>query len=155
MHTGEAAGDVFLSVEQYVGSAFADVMTAGGGNVHFDGRGGNDYLQGGAGADHLWGNEGDDVLAGGAGNDVLRGGLGADTFVFEAGGGSDIVRDFEAGIDLLDFTAFGTGFGAGSLSVTQTGSGALLSWEHDGTAQLVLLEQVQATTLPDDAFIFT
>jgi len=154
VHTGEAAGDVFLSIEQYVGSAFGDVMIAGGGNVHFDGRAGNDQLTGGAGADHLWGNDGDDVLAGGAGNDVLRGGLGADTFVFEAGGGSDIVRDFEAGIDLLDFTAFGAGFGAGSLLVAETGSGALLSWEYDGAAQQVLLEQVQVTSLPNDAFIF-
>jgi Ca2+-binding RTX toxin-like protein len=44
MHTGEAAGDVFLSIEQYVGTAFGDVMTGGGGSVHFDGRGGNDLL---------------------------------------------------------------------------------------------------------------
>jgi Ca2+-binding RTX toxin-like protein len=94
------------------------------------------------------------VLAGGAGNDVLRGGLGADTFVFEAGGGSDVVRDFEAGIDLLDFTAFGTSFDAGSLTMSQSESGALLSWQQDGAVQQVLLEQVQVASLPDDAFLF-
>ncbi|HSC74691.1 MAG TPA: hypothetical protein VLB90_00455 [Pseudomonadales bacterium] len=54
---------------------------------------GNDVLTGGTGNDLLYGGNGDDVLNGGAGTDYLDGGNGNDTYIFDAGGGMDIVDD--------------------------------------------------------------
>ena len=58
---GDAAGDSISSVENVVGSKFADVLI------------------GDAGANTLTGGAGDDVLNGGAGADLLNGGEGSDT----------------------------------------------------------------------------
>jgi len=61
---GDAFGDVFLSVENLIGSSFGDVLT------------------GDAGVNVISGGDGDDTIGGGAGDDVLDGGLGQDTAVF-------------------------------------------------------------------------
>lgn len=78
---------------------------------------GNDTLMGGNGNDELWGGRGDDTLMGGsgtdhllggAGMDILTGGSGKDIFYFSNGDGtienllfSDIITDFQNGVDLL------------------------------------------------------
>jgi Ca2+-binding RTX toxin-like protein len=56
-NTGDAAGDVFINVENLIGSAYNDTLT---------------------------GSAGDNVLAGGAGADALDGGLGSDTADYSA-----------------------------------------------------------------------
>ena len=55
-----------------------------------------DSLAGTSAADAVEGGRGNDRLDGGSGNDVLSGGAGADTFILRAGGGDDIVTDFNA-----------------------------------------------------------
>lgn len=55
-----------------------------------------DSLAGTASADVVEGGRGSDRLDGSAGNDVLTGGDGADVFVLRAGGGDDVVTDFNA-----------------------------------------------------------
>jgi Ca2+-binding RTX toxin-like protein len=123
---GEYSGSLgrFRNFEQFVfvGSAFADVVSAGSGDefgASLDGRSGNDELTGGAGRDFLSGGDGDDILRGGAGNDFLDGGAGADqvygdagndVFVFASIGPGDFV-DGGAGIDVitLDFTNAASG----------------------------------------------
>ncbi|MDE5119814.1 MAG: hypothetical protein O4965_06615, partial [Trichodesmium sp. St19_bin1] len=62
---------------------------------------GKDTVLGEVGNDLLEGNEDDDLLYGGQGDDTLRGGEGSDRFVLAPGNGSDIIQDFEDGIDLL------------------------------------------------------
>ena len=57
-------------------------------------------LIGGKGKDSLSGGAGDDYLWGGKGNDTLTGGEGNDTFIYQAGGGKDLITDYAAG-DLL------------------------------------------------------
>ena len=57
-------------------------------------------LTGGKGKDILSGGAGNDSLWGGKGNDTLTGGAGSDTFIFRAGGGKDVITDYEAG-DML------------------------------------------------------
>ena len=54
-----------------------------------------DSLAGSTASDAVQGGRGNDRLDGGAGNDILTGGAGADTFILRAGGGDDIVTDFD------------------------------------------------------------
>lgn len=70
LNTWEAAGDVFVSIENLIGSAFSDNLR---------GDDGANVLTGGAGDDRLFGRGGDDVLIGGAGADLLNGYSGNDT----------------------------------------------------------------------------
>jgi Ca2+-binding RTX toxin-like protein len=73
------------------------------------GTGRADKLAGTIGNDQVSGGNGDDFLDGGAGNDVLTGGAGADKFALRAGGGHDIVTDFDpAGGDrvLFDYGSY-------------------------------------------------
>jgi VCBS repeat-containing protein len=74
---------------------------------------GNDILNGGNGEDTLFGNEGNDTLAGGLGNDNLNAGEGNDTYIYNRGGGSDIILD-DAGNDRI---VFGEGISTNDISV--------------------------------------
>jgi serralysin len=76
---GDAYGDSYSSIENLIGSAYADTLT---GNSYANG------IAGGAGADKLYGNGGNDTLTGGAGADYLSGGSGTDIAVF-AGASTD------------------------------------------------------------------
>ena len=78
------------------GKGGADVLLGGRGRDLLKGGAGNDELSGGIGKDKMAGGKGDDTLIHIGGDDVMHGGAGADRFVFE-GGGSVIVRDFDAG----------------------------------------------------------
>ena len=62
-------------------------------------RGSNsaDTISGDGNSNTLEGQNGDDLLDGRGGNDTLTGGGNADTFVYGAGGGADIITDFNAG----------------------------------------------------------
>ena len=80
-----------------------DIIYGDEGDDKLVGRDGNDMLFGGAGNDRINGGNGNDILTGGEGDDTLWGGAGEDVFVFSNSSGSDKIRDFESGIDLLDF----------------------------------------------------
>ena len=130
------AGDDVLygeaGIDRLFGGTGNDILYGGEEDDHMEGNtnrdtlfGGNgdDKLLGGNGMDTLSGDAGDDRLLGGTGRDVLTGGTGADTligggsdelgdgaadtFVFAPGDGRDKIRDFEAGVDLIDLQAFG------------------------------------------------
>jgi hypothetical protein len=124
---GTAARDRFVGIQS--DEAFAllaghDSLLAGRGNDFAAGGAGHDFLLGedghdtlrgneGAdrlfgsrGADYLIGDAGADLLAGGPGADRLHGGAGADVFEF-AGGGLDVVDDFQDGTDRLRIVAAG------------------------------------------------
>lgn len=103
-----------------------DILTAGIGNDHLEGREGNDdiegdegddelhagigndHLDGGDGNDTLFGDDGDDVLRAGFGNDILTGGAGFDDFTFYAGGDFK-VTDYNTSDDSLVFDSATTG----------------------------------------------
>lgn len=92
---GDAGQDTILGGE-------GDDSIFGGEGVDFiDGGADDDLLSGDAGNDEILGGDGDDLLMGVTGNDVLVGGDGSDTFVFGNGDGTDIIEDFEDGVDLI------------------------------------------------------
>jgi len=96
--------------DRMFGGTGNDVLAGGGGNDALFGLNNNDRLVGGGGKDALSGGSGRDVMFGGAqsdrldggdGNDVLTGGNGRDTFLFQFGDDSDVIRDFNLGVDTL------------------------------------------------------
>ena len=111
------------------GRSAADLLLGLDGNDIMIGNEGADILLGGAGVDNVTGSAGDDFLQGGPGNDFLFGGgsnndpdsggrndnaQGSDTFLFEAGFGSDNIGDYSSSTvyryaidasDRLQFTA--------------------------------------------------
>jgi serralysin len=103
--------ETITSIENLVGSAFADRLDGNGEANSLNGGAGADRLEGSAGNDRLNGGVGNDRLHGGAGNDTLTGGTGADGFWFDAAPGRsniDRILDFSAAHDtiFLDRSAF-------------------------------------------------
>jgi serralysin len=81
--------DTLVSIENIIGTNFADTLTGNAGNNTLSGRGGNDTLNGLGGHDTLDGGDGNDTLNGGSGNDTLNGGAGRDTL--NGGTGNDTI----------------------------------------------------------------
>ncbi len=81
--TGDAAGDIYASVENILGSGHNDVILGLANANDLFGHTGNDRLIGRGGDDRLFGGTGDDTLIGGLGADVLNGGPGNDTASYE------------------------------------------------------------------------
>jgi len=77
MHGGDAAGDVFLSVERFLLGAQHDTFIASDDGTAFT-------VYGLAGDDLLVGGLANDVLDGGTGADFMAGGAGADTYYVDA-----------------------------------------------------------------------
>lgn len=101
--------ETFASIENAIGTGFADTLRGnsgandlegGSGNDILSGRSGNDYLYGGSGSDELLGGNGNDDLVGGRGSDFLDGGTGSDHFIFDSikdsvvGSSRDVIEDF-------------------------------------------------------------
>jgi glycerophosphoryl diester phosphodiesterase len=114
---------------------------------------GNDVLVGEATNDVLRGGDGNDFLVGGEGEDILDGGAGSDIFYIDAGKGTDTIRDFENGIDLIghpsivtpaDLTiAQGTGDRSADTLISLTATGELLA----------ILSGIEAGTITSANFI--
>ena len=123
------------------GTLAADTLVGTDGDDHIDGGDANDTLDGGAG---------DDLLVGGRGADLLTGGAGADTFRFDtAESGFDIVKDFEPGVDKLDFRDTGLTFD--DLAMRDIGT---LKFIEDGRGNTVVLEGMGGRTLDAADFLF-
>lgn len=96
--------------DSYAGSMGDDVAFGRAGGDTLIGGGGDDTLRGGKGADLIVGGDGDDKIVGGkgldifgglAGDDTIKGGRGMDEFHFDAGTGTDTIRDFTQGEDVI------------------------------------------------------
>ncbi len=69
---------VLNSIENVIGSRYADTITGNSAANFIDGRAGNDTIHAGGGNDVVDGGDGNDTLNGGTGKNTVRGGLGDD-----------------------------------------------------------------------------
>ena len=100
-NTGEAAGDVYASIDNLTGSAWNDVLEATNSNNRLDGGAGDDLLVGGAGADMLVGGAGEDTADYSGSTDGVQVDLAGST-----GAGGDAEGDSLQGVEnLLGTTA--------------------------------------------------
>ncbi len=132
------------------GGGGQDLLDGGSGDDTLNGGGGQDLLDGGIDDDLLNGGNANDTLIGGLGNDTLTGAGGIDTFVLEAGGGSDIITDFNPDdelIGLLDDLTFA------DLTIQANGISATDTDIFNGAELLATVQGVDATTL-DNAALF-
>ncbi|MGI9365697.1 MAG: calcium-binding protein, partial [Rhizobiaceae bacterium] len=139
--------DLFVGIENVIGSEQSDFIFADDNNNRLEGGAGNDQLEGKGGNDILIGGTGDDLLVGGIGIDQMVGGQGKDTFVIDAdslsGSIDDLIFDYSGAggdEDVIDLTALvdvagGTDIVAeGYVSLNQNGLVAEVIVDTDGTA---------------------
>ncbi len=135
-----------------------DIIGGGEGNDTVRGGNGNDFLAGGGRDDLLVGGAGADQLNGGTGNDTLTGGAGADVFIFTgfAAGETDVITDFQDGIDLLRLSGVENAPGTGlqgrfdALNATTVGDGVEIVYN----GQTILLQGVDLDQLGVEDFVF-
>ena len=161
-NAGDAAGDVFTSVERFLLSNYndsfigtaadervdglngVDNLDGGAGNDYLAGGAGNDVLIGGLGGDNLLGGIGTDTLSGGdgndkligeAGNDTMTGGAGVDHFYYKAAGfGADVVTDFVNGQDKIRVVGISGWDSFSDVKVTANASGWAVVTFPDGSS---------------------
>ncbi len=152
--TGDAAGDTFISIEKFIGTAFNDVFQGAAGAINETVTGGaeDDFLKGGGGADVLNGGADDDKLQGEAGSDTLNGGSGEDELlggddadILNGGGGSDLLTG-GLGVDVM------TG-GPGSLLSGDSNTFIFTALADSGVG--AGLRDIITDFTPDGFFVFT
>ncbi len=97
--------------DRLIGGSEDDTLYGGDGDDRIFGGTENDYIEGGGGDDRILGQDGDDTIYGGDGSDIMVGGTGADVFIFDWNDvytEANTITDFENGIDVLDFSVYGT-----------------------------------------------
>ena len=99
---GHATGDRLISIDNIIGSRYADILIGSDGDNSLNSQWGDDILFGGAGNDYLWGGSGHDIFDGEEGIDRLVGDAGNDIFVLgDKMQGEDHVIDFRWGDDRI------------------------------------------------------
>ncbi|NER33337.1 MAG: DUF4347 domain-containing protein [Oscillatoria sp. SIO1A7] len=133
--------------DRLLGNNGDDFLNGNQGEDILFGGNGNDLLYGGKENDTLNGGDGSDTLSGDLGNDILTGGNGSDRFVLKAGGGSDILTDFEDG---QDFLALADGLTFGQLAIAGENGSTLIRFEDE---ILATLQNVDASLISSADFV--
>jgi hypothetical protein len=141
-----------IATDQQRGGDAADRLIGGRGGDRQAGLSGDDMIFGGRGGDTIFGGNGDDdifggtgadTISGGAGDDWIRTGSGADVIILRAGGGRDIVVDFNVALDRIDVIGDPT-----DIEILPTAGGLRVSF---GGATLILRD-VSASAADDILF---
>ena len=133
--------------DRLVGGSGNDNLRGGGGNDRLIGKAGDDLLKGGGGDDRLKGGGGNDELIGGRGDDTLIGGGGNDIFVLKNRQGTDFIRDFNIGEDVIRLQG---SLSFRDLSFQQQGNNTLI---EAGNESLATLRGVEADQLSRASFV--
>lgn len=140
--------------DELFGNRGKDILIGGSGNDGLRGNKDQDTLDGGLGDDELRGGREDDLLFGGVGNDTLWGNHGADHFLFAGQQGHDVLKDFDAGEDVLDMSLLGYDSAMlffSNAEVRQDGQDVLITFNDESS---VRLENTDLNALTEDDFIF-
>ncbi|MEO0489957.1 MAG: calcium-binding protein, partial [Cyanobacteria bacterium J06659_2] len=129
------------------GGSGNDTLNGNGGDDRLIGQSGDDLLNGGGGNDRLRGGAGSDELIGGRGDDTLIGGSDSDIFVLRNRQGTDLIRDFNIGEDVIRLQG---SLSFDDLSFQQQGRDTVI--EADGES-LATLRGVQAGQLDRASFV--
>jgi Ca2+-binding RTX toxin-like protein/subtilisin-like proprotein convertase family protein len=123
----------------------------GDGNDTLTGNSSGNILSGGRGDDTISAGDGNDTIEGGAGNDTLTGGNGVDSYIIrKETNASDTIMDFNTGAgETIALIGFNTTVDFASVTITQTGSDALITLEN---GQTVTLKNVTAANLTASHF---
>ncbi len=160
-NAGDAAGDVYNSIETFYGSFRADTLigSAAGDRLHghngaddifgndgadmLFGGGGADDIDGGAANDRIYGGSGNDGILGGNGNDRIYGENGEDTI--EGGTGNDVMS---GGLN-IDTFVFNANDGRDSITDWQDGVDVIqfLSGADDFSDIKVVSSRAGASTI--------
>ncbi len=163
--TGDDVSDAGAGVDNMKGGNGKDSLFGGTGSDSIDGGIGNDTLSGGDNSDAIFGGAGFDVLTGGNDNDYLDGGAdndqlygnsGVDTFNFQAGYGTDTIRDFVAGAGLNDFIRLqlGTAFDSFAEVLARATDNGVDTTITLGGGDVIVLKGVLVSQLNADDFTF-
>ena len=117
--------DTLVSIEQVIGSAFAD------------------WISGNASAN---------TLTGGAGDDTIAGGAGKDTFVFAPGHGHDTISDYATG-DVIDLRGLGFASAADVLAASQGHDLGVSIRTGEGSS--IVLVDVNLTSIETLGYLFS
>nr|WP_316650491.1 hypothetical protein [uncultured Gellertiella sp.] len=151
------------SVNASLATGFASVVTSSGLSIankdmfmsieNLVGSNGNDTLTGDSHNNELGGADGNDTLNGGAGNDILIGGNGNDTFVFSMGSGKDTIIDFTNGVDMIKLLGFAnlTSFAGLAALEVQQGEDVLINLS---TSDTITLSHTKIADLHLNDFLF-
>ena len=127
-----------------------DFLSGGKGDDVVVGREGNDNVRGGAGDDVVIGTDGADQITGGKGYDVLVGDTPfapaeSDRFRITSGKQTDVIVDFQVGLDVLDFSS---NVNTDNLKLSVLANNTVVQTADTGEV-LTILRGVEATTLAD------
>jgi Ca2+-binding RTX toxin-like protein len=118
---GDAEGDTYISIENVIGTSFADTIAGTDFDNDLFGGLGGDLLKGFGGSDSLQGDQGNDTLFGGQGDDFLNGGEGADLMIGEGGVDTVDYRTSASNDGVIVDLAFGQGLGGDAEGDTYSG----------------------------------
>ena len=152
------------------GGADNDTIDLGSGNDVASGDAGDDFIQGKAGDDIISGGGGNDKIVGGAGSDIIEGGAGndhiwggqwwrdnaSDTFVYNKGGGKDVIHDFEVGKDQIDLSSYGLSMNDLSGRIIDRGWATEINLEgidKSAAGDKILLKSIDPDDLDETNFV--
>jgi Ca2+-binding RTX toxin-like protein len=139
--------------DKLYGESGTDTLKGGVGMDALDGGTGDDYLLGESGKDSLFGGSGKDWLTGGKSSDTLTGGQDADSFVFHAGDGIDVIKDFQNGIDKIYLIGIQGFDSLQDIFANQVAAGTQLQIDLGGGHRL-LIDNYAYSQISYDDFVF-